>query len=131
MNILGIGTEIVECLKIAQMIERHGELFLARVFTERETEFCSSRRLATQHFAGHWVGKEAILKALGTRWRKGIHWRDLEIERTGSGAALVTLSGGLLEFSQSKGVSDLMLSISHCRSHATAHALAIGFDMDL
>ena len=68
---LDIGTDIVECLRIAQMIERHGELFLTRVFTPREIEYCSSRKAATQHYAGRWAAKEAILKALGTGWSRG------------------------------------------------------------
>ena len=63
MAVLGIGTDIVECLRIAQMIERHGELFLNRVFTPREIEYCSARKAATQHYAGRWAAKEAILKA--------------------------------------------------------------------
>ena len=79
MNILGIGTDIVECLRIAQMIERHGELFIDRVYTATEIEYCRSRKQATQHFAGRWAAKEAILKALGTGWRRGISWRDIEV----------------------------------------------------
>jgi phosphopantetheine--protein transferase-like protein len=71
MNVLGIGTDITECLRIAQMIERHGELFVGRVYTPAEIEYCRSRKQATQHFAGRWAAKEAILKALGTGWRGG------------------------------------------------------------
>ena len=79
MNIIGIGTDIVECLRIAQMIERHGELFITRVYTPHEIQYCQSRKQATQHFAGRWAAKEAVLKALGTGWRRGISWRDVEI----------------------------------------------------
>ena len=72
MKVLGIGTDITECLRIAQMIERHGELFVGRVYTQVEIDYCRSRRMATQHFAGRWAAKEAVLKALGTGWRRGI-----------------------------------------------------------
>src|ERR1043165_5356086 len=51
-QIIGIGTDIVECLRIAQMIERHGELFITRVYTEHEIEYCKSRKQGTRHFAG-------------------------------------------------------------------------------
>ena len=65
MNVLGGGTDITECLRIAQMIERHGELFVGRVYTPVEIDYCRSRRMATQHFAGRWAAKEAVLKAEG------------------------------------------------------------------
>ena len=55
MNILGIGTDITECLRIAQMIERHGELFIERVYTAHEIQYCSNRKQATQHYAGRWA----------------------------------------------------------------------------
>ncbi|MEQ8785671.1 MAG: holo-ACP synthase [Pirellulaceae bacterium] len=128
MNILGIGTDIVECLRIAQMIERHGELFLMRVFTPREIEFCSARKAATQHYAGRWAAKEAVLKAMGTGWTPGIDWRDIEIRGDGNGPPQVALGGGAREACERQGISRMMLSISHCRTHATAYALALGRD---
>ena len=79
MSVLGIGTDITECLRIAQMIERHGELFVGRVYTPAEIDYCRARRMATQHFAGRWAAKEAVLKALGTGWRRGVSWRDVEV----------------------------------------------------
>ena len=66
MEILGIGTDIIECPRIGKMIEQHGELFLRRVYTEREIRYCQSRKHAIEHFAGRWAAKEAILKAMGT-----------------------------------------------------------------
>src|SRR5258708_4545995 len=89
MNVLGIGTDIIECLRIAHMIERHGELFINRVYTPLEIRYCHSRKQATQHFAGRWAAKEAILKALGTGWRKGISWRDIEIRNDPGGKPVV------------------------------------------
>ena len=53
------------------MVENHGELFLRRVYTDREIRFCQSRRHAIEHFAGLWAAKEAILKALGSGWSRG------------------------------------------------------------
>ena len=77
MHILGTGTDIIEVLRIAQMIERHGDLFINRVYTENEINYCSARKAANQHYAGRWAAKEAVLKALGTGWRRGISWRDI------------------------------------------------------
>jgi holo-[acyl-carrier protein] synthase len=128
MNVIGIGTDIVECLRIAQMIERHGELFISRVYTPAEIEYCSVRKAATQHFAGRWAAKEAILKTLGTGWTKGISWRDAEILPNHGGQPQVTLHGGALEVADKLGIHLVQISISHCRSHATAFAIACGED---
>src|SRR5262249_46153701 len=107
------------------MIERHGELFIGRVYTQQEIQYCQSRRQATQHFAGRWAAKEAVLKALGTGWRRGISWRDVEIRNERSGSPVVTLYGGARDFLEQQGISQVLISISHCRSHATAYAIAV------
>lgn len=126
MNVIGIGTDIVETLRIAQMIERHGELFLRRVYTEAEIDYCSARKAATQHYAGRWAAKEAVLKALGTGWARGIRWRDIEVQNELGGRPHIVLEGGALEVSRRLGIDEMLISISHCRSHATAYALAVG-----
>ena len=79
MDILGIGTDIVECPRIGKMIEQHGELFLRRVYTEREIRYCQARKHAIEHFAGRWAAKEAILKAMGTGRSRGVAWTHLEV----------------------------------------------------
>lgn len=124
MAILGIGTDIVECLRIAKMIERHGELFITRVYTEVEIEYCAARKAATQHYAGRWAAKEAVLKALGTGWIRGIGWRDVEVRNIQGGAPTVRLRGGARDVFELSGADRIHLSISHCRSHATAYAIA-------
>ena len=126
MEIIGIGTDITEVLRIAKMIEQHGELFINRVYTTREIAHCSSRRYATQNYAGRWAAKEAILKALGTGWRKGISWRDVEVVPQRVGPPTVELHGGALEVARRRGIDQVMISISHCRSHATAYCIAVG-----
>ena len=130
MKIIGIGTDIVECLRIAQMIERHGELFIARVYTAHEIEYCSTRKAATQHYAGRWAAKEAVLKAIGTGWVRGISWRDVEVRNESGGQPTITLDGGAQQIGNQLGVDQVLISISHCRSHATACAVAIGTDDD-
>jgi holo-[acyl-carrier protein] synthase len=126
MNILGIGTDIVECLRIAQMIERHGELFITRVYTPHEIEYCSARKAATQHYAGRWAAKEAVLKAMGTGWSRGIQWRDIEIHNEPGGRPTIRLGGGAREVCERLRVAEMLISISHSRTHATAFAIALG-----
>jgi holo-[acyl-carrier protein] synthase len=125
MEIVGIGTDIVECLRIGRMIEQHGELFLTRVFTAREIRYCQSRKHATEHFAGRWAAKEAILKCLGTGWSRGLSWTDVEVRNEPGGRPRVLMCGGAKDVAQNLRIADILVSISHCRAYATAFALAV------
>ena len=125
-RILGIGTDIIECLRIAHMIDRHGELFIRRVYTDQEIAYCSTKKAATQHYAGRWAAKEAVLKALGTGWVQGISWRDVEVRHRVGGAPIIALTGGARDVLERSGIARIHISISHCRSHATAYAVAEG-----
>jgi len=126
MDIVGLGTAIVECLRIGRMIERHGELFLTRVYTEREIRYCQERKRAMEHFAGRWAAKEAIFKCLGTGWQRGVCWTDVEIRNDGKGRPRVLMCGAAKDLAQNLHIADILISISHCRAYATAHALAVG-----
>jgi holo-[acyl-carrier protein] synthase len=126
MEILGIGTDITECLRIARMIERHADLFVNRVYTPDEVRYCQNRKQATQHYTGRWAAKEAVLKALGTGWRRGISWQDVEIQNEPGGKPVVVLHGGAKQASEQMGVTQVLVSISHCRTYATAYAVAVG-----
>jgi holo-[acyl-carrier protein] synthase len=123
--ILGLGTDIVEIVRVGQMIERHGEHFLQRVYTESEIRYCQDRKLSYQHFAGRWAAKEAVMKALGTGFVKGISWQDIEVCTKSSGAPIMQLHGGTRDFADQRGIGEIMITISHCRSHATATAIAL------
>jgi holo-[acyl-carrier protein] synthase len=125
MEIIGIGTDIVECVRIARMIEEHGELFLSRVYTEREVRYCQARKHATEHFAGRWAAKEAILKCLGTGWRRGLCWTDMEVRNDVGGKPRVLMCGAAKDQAQALRISDILVSISHCRAYATAYAIAV------
>lgn len=126
MSILGIGTDIIEVARVQRMIDRHGEVFLERVYTSREIAYCSVRKAATEHYAGRFAAKEAVLKAIGTGWAKGIHWTDIEVRNEPGGRPRIALAGVAREQCETLGVSEILISISHCRSYATAYALAVG-----
>ena len=125
MEIVGIGTDIVECLRIGRMIEQHGELFLMRVYTPREIRYCQGHKHSIEHFAGRWAAKEAILKCLGTGWRRGLSWTDVEVRNENNGKPTVHLGGAAKEQAQQLHLSDILLTISHCRAYATALAIAV------
>ncbi|HID21151.1 MAG TPA: holo-[acyl-carrier-protein] synthase [Planctomycetaceae bacterium] len=125
MAILGLGTDIIEIVRIGQMIERHGELFLTRVYTDEEIRYCQRRKECYEHFAGRWAAKEAVMKALGTGFIRGINWRDIEISSERSGQPKVVLRGGARDYAKRLGITDILVTISHCRSYATATAVAV------
>jgi holo-[acyl-carrier protein] synthase len=126
--IVGIGTDIVEVVRIGEMIERHGELFLNRVYTEDEVRYCQRRKEYTQHYAGRWAAKEAVMKTLGTGWSRGVGWRDIEVCSNKSGQPSIVLRGAAREIAEQAGIGQILISISHCRTYATATAVAVGSD---
>ena len=126
MLIVSVGTDIVEVLRIGQMIERHGEVFLNRVYTDDEIRYCQQRKEYTQHYAGRWAAKEAVMKTLGTGWSRGVGWRDIEICSSRTGAPSIVLRGAAREVAEQAGICDVLISISHCRAFATATAIAVG-----
>lgn len=125
MSTVGIGADIVECLRIAKLIERHGELFLTRVFTPHEVAYCSARKASTQHYAGRWAAKEAVLKALSAGWSQNLRWQDIEVRNEPGGRPIIHLSGGARAVADRLGVSEVLISVSHCRTHAIAYACAV------
>ena len=124
-RVAAIGTDIVECCRIAEMLERHGEEFLRRVYTDGEREYCTRHRKPVTHLAGRWAAKEAVLKALGTGWSRGIGWRDVEVLRDAAGRPSVALHGAAAQIAAECGIARVLLSISHCDSHAVAFATAV------
>ena len=125
MVIVGIGTDIIECPRIGKMVEQHGELFLRRVYTEREIRYCQAKKHATEHFAGRWAAKEAILKSIGTGWSRGISWTDLEVRNDFGGKPRVLVCGVAKQMMLERGIGDILITISHTRTYATAFALAL------
>jgi len=128
MQIIGMGTEIVECLRIGQMIERHGELFLTRVYTVREIQCCRAKKQVTEQFAERWAAKEAIVKCLGTGWRRGLNWTDIEVRHVPEMGPKVYLCGSAKDRAIVREIGEILLTMAHCRAYATATAIAVKGD---
>ena len=124
--IVGLGTDIVEIVRIGRMIERHGESFLNRVYTDEEIRYCQRRKEFYQHFAARWAAKESVMKTLGTGFIRGIGWQDIEVCVKKSGQPTIEIHGSAREFAQRLKIDDILITMSHCRAYATATAVAIG-----
>jgi holo-[acyl-carrier protein] synthase len=126
MPIVGHGIDIVETARIRRSVEEHAERFLDRVFTPAEQKYCSqNRKRYFEHLAGRFAAKEAVLKVLGTGWRGGIAWTDIEILPEPSGQPKITLTGECLRIATEQGIAHWHVSISHIETHATASAIGL------
>ena len=95
--ILGVGSDLVDVRRIERVIERHGDRFLLRIFTETERAKADRRATRTETYAKRFAAKEACAKALGTGFRAGVFWRDLGVVNLPSGRPTMKLTGGALE----------------------------------
>lgn len=124
--IIGIGTDIVSVQRIEKAVERFGERFINRVFTEDETSCCDGKKEKAQYLAGRFAAKEAVLKALGTGISNGIWFKDVEVARVHGKRPEITLHGKGKEMAESLGVKNIHISISHDGGIATAFAVVEG-----
>ena len=121
--IVGTGIDIVEVPRLAQAIERFGERFLRRVFTDAEIAYCRSKQNYVERFAARFAAKEAALKAIGTGWNRGVAWRDVEVRREPGGRPSIVFSGKAAEFAGRLGMRRASLSLSHTPEHAIAQVI--------
>jgi holo-[acyl-carrier protein] synthase len=124
MTVVAHGIDLVDCKRLAEAIGRHGERFLNRIYTKNELAYCRGRKRELEHLAGRFAAKEAVLKLLGTGWKDGIAWTDIEVVNTPSGKPLVKLTGQCRLIADRQGLSSILISISHIDTHAIASAIA-------
>jgi holo-[acyl-carrier protein] synthase len=125
MNIIGIGLDATDIPRIAQTLERYGDRFLRRVFTDGEIAYCTRRRNPVPHLAGRFAAKEAGMKALGTGHSRGVLWKDLEVVRV-SGPPQLRLHGAAAARAERMGVQSSLLTITHSDALAMAQVLLLG-----
>lgn len=124
--IVGLGVDITEVPRVAASIERFGERFLRRIFTEAEIRYCETKANRIERFAARFAAKEAALKALGTGWRRGIAWRDVEVTREPSGKPTMAFHGKAAEFAAKLGVKRAHVSLTHTAETAMAQVILEG-----
>ena len=126
MSVLGIGVDIVETTRIEHSLERFGERFLHRVFTQGEIDYCQSMKYPARHFAARFAAKEAVSKAFGTGIGKSMGWKDIDVHREGSGHPFVKLEGGAKALAGERNVTAVWISLSHTDHYAAANAVIEG-----
>jgi len=121
--IVGTGIDIAEVARIRHTIERHGERFLKRVFTEGEIQYCESKANRVERYAARFAAKEAGMKAIGTGWNHGVRWRDLEVSRKPGRRPTLLLHGKAAEFAAKLGATNIALSLTHTADQAMAQVI--------
>lgn len=127
MNIIGHGIDLVDNARIAQSVERHGDHFIERVFSEAERAYCErSAKRRFEHYGVRFAAKEAALKAIGTGWRNGIAWTDVEVARSPSGEPKLKVYGEVARIADEMGITGWRVSLSHTETHSMASVIATG-----
>jgi holo-[acyl-carrier protein] synthase len=124
-TIIGLGIDATDIPRIAATIERYGDRFIRRIFTEGEIAYCLRRRVPAIHFAGRFAAKEAAMKALGTGHTPEVLWRGVEVVR-GGGPPRMLFHGGALRHFEAMGAARSLLTITHSDTLAIAQVMLFG-----
>jgi holo-[acyl-carrier protein] synthase len=125
MKVFGIGIDVVEVDRIASAIERHGEAFLAKLFTPSEREYCESRKRPALHYAARFAAKEAVSKTFRTGIGGNAGLLEMEVVNDESGAPRILLSGAAEAFARKHQITEIQISLTHARDYAAANAIAL------
>ena len=117
--IFGTGIDIIEVSRIQKVLERDIG-FKEKIFTKGEIDYCEEKKNKYQHYAARFSAKEAFLKAIGTGWRFGIKFGDIEVYHDEFGKPLIRLYGKADELVRENGISTMHVSLSHLKEMATA-----------
>jgi len=123
--LIGLGCDLIEVERIARAIERHGEHFLARTFTEEERAYCGALKYPHKHYAARWAAKEAVAKAFTTGIGADLGWTSVGVYHGACSEPLVRLDEQGTALLRALGGTDVLLSLSHTETHALAVAAIV------
>ena len=126
MSVVGIGVDLVECARIQHSLDRFGEKFLRRVFTDGEIEYSMSMKFPARHLAARFAAKEAVSKAFGTGIGKAMGWRNIDIRKKPSGEPFLVFTEGAEKLAKERGVTSALITLSHTDHHAMATVVLEG-----
>ncbi|MBP9913165.1 MAG: holo-ACP synthase [Opitutaceae bacterium] len=124
-SLLGIGCDLIEVERIHGVLERHGERFLHRVFTEEERAYCSGLKHPHKHYAARWAAKEAVSKTFTTGIGTHLDWTSISIYHGSRSEPLVRLDEKGLALLKEVGATGVLVSLSHTETHAMAVAALV------
>lgn len=126
--VVGVGVDLIEVARIQRALEdpRIGGRFRARVYTEKEIQYCERRRHSYESYAGRFAAKEAVMKALGVGWGAKAAWLDIEVVRPPGGRPEVHLHRKASTYAQKLGIKRWSLAITHTQHYAVAYVIAEG-----
>ena len=122
-NIIGIGYDMVKVARIRSVSSRWGGKFEKRVFTPLEIEYCKSKKNQFQRLASRFAAKEAMFKALGTGWQRGVGWTEIEVANNEMGKPSITLSGKTEQLSRQLGVRNIFVSMTNTDEYGAAQVI--------
>lgn len=123
MRIIGLGVDLAEVSRVRRLLDKYGERFLERCFTDHEQRYASRFPDPSARLAARFAGKEAVMKSLSTGWRR-LRWTDIEI--SGGGPPRVRLNGLAARRAEMLGVTDVLVTITHTDENALVLAVAVG-----
>jgi holo-[acyl-carrier protein] synthase len=126
MSVVGLGLDLVEVSRIRALLEKSGDRFKERVFTDAEVMYCDSCADGAMHYAARFAAKEAVAKALGTGFTSGVSWRDIEVLRSEGGVPSVRLHGGAAVAGEALRVVKVLVTLTHTMTAAAASAVLLG-----
>ncbi len=124
MALVGIGVDMLEIARMEKTLARRPS-FAARVFTKAERAYCDKTARPAQHYAARFAAREAVLKALGTGFSRGIGFADVSVLNNGTGQPEVVLEGRAQQIAAEQGVREVALSLSYTHEVAVASAVAV------
>lgn len=125
MTVVGLGVDVVEVSRIERAVARWGDTFVRRIYTPGEIARVEAGVARGPRLAARFAAKEAVMKALGIGWR-ALAWREIEIASDASGRPVVTLHGAARRIAEERGISGVLVALSHTHEHAVANAVALG-----
>ncbi|MFW6140262.1 MAG: holo-ACP synthase [Acidobacteriota bacterium] len=120
--IFGVGIDLIEVPRISRLIEKNNR-FRDRVFTEKEIDYCEQKKKRAHSYAARFAVKEAFFKALGTGWKKGVTFKDVEVTNKPSGKPELVLYGKSKEMVERYHIKNIQVSLSHVGE--SAHSVVI------
>jgi holo-[acyl-carrier protein] synthase len=122
VRILGLGVDLADIARVERVLDRYPR-FAERCFTDHERAYAFKFAMPATRLAARFAGKEAVMKSMGTGWRR-IGWKEIEI--TGGGKPTVRLSGNAERIARTLGITEVLVTITHTESTALVMAVAVG-----